>query len=379
MIQFTCPCGKPLHAREEYVGQTTRCPQCGRELIIPAEQGVQALTPPPEPAPRDWPDDRPLRRPGPAWAGRPRPPAASGMAIASTILGVLSLFCSLVTAIPAIILGALGLRAIKRSEGRLGGKGLAVTGLVTGGIGLLLFVPALLFIGIPFVQYVREGPNKRLTQENLEQIGIAMQSYQDNWQTFPPAAICDANGKPLLSWRVAILPYIEQEPLYRQFHLNESWDSPHNLPLVSQMPKIYALPGDSTAAVGDTYFRVFVGNGAAFDDPKQQPPPDGAFLPGGDIQTRGVSYSSFTDGTNDTIMVAESATAVPWTKPDEMPYSPTGPLPALGGHFSGGFYVLMADGSYHFVKATIRPATLRALITRNASDFPGPDWYELSK
>ena len=58
---------------------------------------------------------------------------------------------------------------------------------------------------------------------------------------------------------------------------------------------------------------------------------------------------------------------------------PSGSLPALGGHFSGGFYVLMADGSYHFVKANIRPSTLRAVITRNGNDMPGPDWYDLSK
>ena len=65
MIQFTCPCGKPLHAREEYVGQTTRCPQCGRELVIPAEEGVQAQT---RPAPRNWPDED--RGAGPAWYDR---------------------------------------------------------------------------------------------------------------------------------------------------------------------------------------------------------------------------------------------------------------------------------------------------------------------
>src|SRR4051794_29116581 len=134
MIQFTCPCGKPLHARDEYAGQTTRCPQCGRDLLIPGEQGVQAQAPPP---PSDWTeDDRPRGRRRPRagdrdWADRPPPATTSGMAIGSAILGVLSLFlCSVITGIPAIIFGALGLRAIGRSDGRLQGKGLAITGLV---------------------------------------------------------------------------------------------------------------------------------------------------------------------------------------------------------------------------------------------------------
>ena len=269
MIHFRCPCGKALHAREEYVGQTTRCPQCGTDLAIPSESGVQAAAPPP---PRDWPDERP--RPGPgrrydrAWADRQRPPATSGMAVASMVLGLASLACSLFTAIPALILGALGIRAINRSEGRLQGKGLAVTGLVTGALGLLLTLPLVFLAVIPFVQFVREGQSKRDTGTNLVQIGMGMQSYQDANNTFPPAALCDARGNKLLSWRVAILPYIEQENLYRQFHLNEPWDSPHNLQLLPLMPKIYALPGDTTAQKGYTYYRVFVGNGAAFDEPR---------------------------------------------------------------------------------------------------------------
>ncbi len=206
-----------------------------------------------------------------------------------------------------------------------------------------------------------------------------MNDYESAMGTFPPAALCDADGKPLLSWRVAILPYIEQDSLYKQFNLNEPWDSPHNLPLVAKMPKIYALPG-ATAQPGYTYYRVFVGHGAAFDEPRRREVPDdannpGGIAPGADAPlTRGVSPNEFTDGTSETILVAEAANAVPWTKPDELPYDPNAALPPLGGHFSSSFVVALADGSYRVIPKNISQATLRAAITRDAGDIPGPDW-----
>ena len=73
-----------------------------------------------------------------------------------------------------------------------------------------------------------------------------MHNYHDTYGTFPPAATTDGADKPLLSWRVAILPFLEQQPLYEQFHLDEPWDSPHNKTLIEQMPQVYAIPGSPT-------------------------------------------------------------------------------------------------------------------------------------
>ena len=363
MIEFRCPCGKALHAREEYVGQTTRCPQCGRDLAIPAQQGVQAQPPADAPAepPRRPPygDDR-------GWAGRPPATATSGQALAGMILGLASLVGTLFTGIPAVILGALGLRAVSRSEGKLRGKGFAITGLVGGGVGILLFLPFLLFVGIPVWQRLSEGPNKRIESNDLKQINLAMINYSDANNSMPAAAICDPSGKPLLSWRVTILPYIEQQNLYMQFHLNEPWDSPNNLPLVKMMPKVYALPGDSSAPQGHTYFRVFVGDHAAFPPPR--PTPVGGM-------TQGRRYPvEFTNGTSNTVLAAEAATAVPWTKPDELPYDPNAPLPPLGGHYADGFLVGMGDGSVHFVPRGVTERTLRSVIEIDNRVPVGPDW-----
>ncbi len=363
MIEFRCPCGKALHAREEYVGQTTRCPQCGRDLAIPTQQGVQAQPPTDAPAepPRRPPygDDR-------GWAGRSPAGATSGMALAGMILGLVSLVGTLFTGIPAVILGALGLRAVSRSEGKLRGKGFAITGLVGGGVGILLFLPFLLYVFLPLWQRLNEGPNKRIESNDLKQMGLALHGYNDSYGGLPPAALCDPQGKPLLSWRVAILPYIEQANLYKQFRLDEPWDSPNNLPLVAKMPKIYALPGDGAAQPGYTYFRVFVGDHALF-----APPPP---APGPGMTTHGRPIWTIPDGTSSTIMVAEAATAVPWTKPDELPFDPNGLLPALGGHYSDGFLVLMADGSVRTVYRTVSESTLRNAIQIDDGMPLGADW-----
>ncbi len=141
--------------------------------------------------------------------------------------------------------------------------GLAITGIVTGGLSLLC-VPVNIGLLLPAVQKVRESAARMQSSNNLKQISLAIDNYEAANGNMPAAAICDPAGKPLLSWRVAILPYIEQANLYSQFKLDEPWDGPNNSKLIAAMPKTYALPGDPPAD-GQTHYRVFVGNGAAFD------------------------------------------------------------------------------------------------------------------
>ena len=356
MIQFTCPSGKALHAQDEHAGQTTRCPACGRDLAIPDAAGVQPADAPRSPG---RPRDEALRerpdRPGGDREDRTRAPSTSRMAVGGMVLGLLSLFCNLWTALPALVLGAIALWDIGRSEGRKKGKGLAITGIVTA-----VVLPILAFL---IVQRVQEAAAKISSKNNLMQIDLALHDYNDAMTALPSAALCDTNGKPLLSWRVAILPYIEKQDLYVQFKLDEPWDGPHNSKLLSQMPKYYALPGDTTAPPGYTYYRVFVSK-----DANSRPNP--AF-----DWCKGVSMADgFQDGAANTILVVEAATAVPWTKPEELDYDPDGPLPPLGGHFSGGFHVALGGVNVRFIPSSISPQTLRAAITRNGGDTLGPDW-----
>ncbi|MBV9849449.1 MAG: DUF1559 domain-containing protein [Armatimonadetes bacterium] len=350
-----------MRARDEHAGQAARCPACGRELVVPGGEGVQATAPPVRDQLSEGVQTGSNRAGPPVVNGRPRPSASGrGPGAASIILGVLSLVFyvpfpqySVILGMLAVVLAFMGLWAAYR--GRAKDTGLAVAGLVTGALGALL--PLLLFLARP-----AEGSSTKLqSANNLKQIALAMQNHHDVMGMFPPAAVCDPAGKPLLSWRVAILPFIEQQFLYSEFKLDEPWDGPNNSKLLSRMPEIYALPGDTTAPPGYTYYRVFVGKGAAFE-----------LAPGNGHTTPGLNLTQFTD--DPTILVVEAATAVPWTKPDELAFDPNGPLPPLGGHYRGGFFVAMADGELRFIPQTVSQATLRALITRNAGDIPGRDW-----
>src|SRR5262249_31265753 len=136
----------------------------------------------------------------------------SGKAIASLILGILGIVpCLIFTGIPALIFGFLGLRDVNESRGRLGGRGLAITRLVLGGLSIALTVfavPVLLLV--PAAQKMRDSADRAQGSNNLKVIGIALHNYHDNYQQFPPAVVYSADGKPLYSWRVLILPFIEQ-------------------------------------------------------------------------------------------------------------------------------------------------------------------------
>ncbi len=215
-------------------------------------------------------------------------------------------------------------------------------------------VPAIL-LG---VQKVREAASRLSESNNLKQIGLAMHNYHAVWGALPAASISDASGRPLLSWRVALLPFLEQDTLYKQFRLNESWDSPHNKKVAEQMPKVFASPV-GVDAPGLTRYRVFTGDQAAFPERSRQPGPT----------SLGRRLTEFTDGTANTLLVVEAGEAVPWTKPDELPYSPKGPLPRLGSQPTS-FQVLFADGSVRVLnRQSVNDNTLRALITPNGGEI----------
>ncbi len=161
----------------------------------------------------------------------------------------------------------------------------------------------------------------------------------------PPAT---KQGKALLSWRVAILPFIGEDQLYKQFKLDEPWDSPHNKKLLGKIPKVFADPTGRARDASATYYQVFVGPHAAFE--KHQ------FL----------SFpASFPDGTSNTILIVEAANPVPWTKPEDLHFAPDEPVPELGGLFPGIFHAAFADGAVHTISKKIDPVTLKYAIMRD--------------
>jgi hypothetical protein len=207
---------------------------------------------------------------------------------------------------------------------------------------------------LPALNAANTTARKFEDMNNLKLLGMAMLNYEKNFQFFPHAAICGKDGKPLLSWRVAILPYLDCAYQYKQFKFDEPWDSPHNMKLLKDMPAIYR-PVNRDVPANHTCYQVFIQDGK--DKPGEGHAPFYA-----DVR-EGPRLEKFSDGVAHTFLVVEGSQPVPWTKPDDIPYSADRPLPVLGGQFADGFNACFADGTVRFIRGTVSEAVLRALIT----------------
>jgi hypothetical protein len=198
----------------------------------------------------------------------------------------------------------------------------------------------------------RGAAERTQSMNNLKQIGLSMHNYHDFSKSLPARANFDQTGKPLLSWRVHILPLIEQDELYRQFKLDEPWDSPHNKKLIARMPPLYASPLSKASKDGKTTYLALTGKGSMFDGDK------------------GLRLTDVTDGTSNTLMVVEAndTKAVYWTQPEDFPIDTKEPLAGLVNREMKGFLALFTDASVRVIPATIRLLTLRALFTRNGGE-----------
>jgi hypothetical protein len=196
----------------------------------------------------------------------------------------------------------------------------------------------------------KDGPPGPVKEEQLadsrarlEKIALALISHADSHEGALPTNVVDKKGKLLLSWRVQILPELDEEKLYKQFKLDEPWDSEHNKKLIDQMPAVFA-PVRVRADKGLTFYQALSGA-------------KGWLQPG-----KGVPFpASFPDGTSNTFLVAEAAKPVVWTRPDDLEYDGT-TVPKFGGLFDGRFHAAHADGSVNRYRADAPAATLGLLI-----------------
>jgi hypothetical protein len=206
-----------------------------------------------------------------------------------------------------------------------------------------------LSILLPPIEFAQKEYAQSESMNNLKQLALAMLNYESAFKHYPAPANYGPDGKPLLSWRVLILPYIEELPLYNEFHLDEPWDSPHNRTLIGKMPAFYCAPiSKNRPEKGLTNYLLPVGNGAAF-------------TPGQPTEIK-----DLTDGTANTILIVEADDdhAVPWTKPDDWEYDPQDPTKGLGHLFEGWFGTAFCDGSARRLVLKIDPKVLRNLFER---------------
>jgi hypothetical protein len=210
---------------------------------------------------------------------------------------------------------------------------------------------------LPAVRSVAESAQRAQCVNNLRQIALAMHNYHSTKNHFPAPAMIDPTGKPLLSWRVAILPYLGQQGLYNRFRLDEPWDSTHNKALLNAMPPVYSCPNRLKPEPFTTPYLVLVGKTAIFEKDQE------------------IGIADVTDGTSNTIMIVEARDAIPWTKPDDLSFDPAAAasLCEAGSAHPGGFGAAMGDASVRFIKNTIDPKKFRAMVTRNSGEIVTAD------
>jgi len=194
--------------------------------------------------------------------------------------------------------------------------------------------------------------------QKLQQIGLAMYNYDATFGRLPKAAIHSPQGKPLLSWRVELLPFVEHDSLYREFNPKEAWDHPDNKRLLEKMPAIFGMdPTDPGFAKNRTRFQVIQAKGGVFD---------------GDTATQ---LAQMKDGSSNTLLVLEAGESIEWTKPDQLRFDPKGAMPKLGNPAQRECLILLGDASIQPISRDVSAEAFGPLVTKNGND--SLDWLRL--
>ena len=231
---------------------------------------------------------------------------------------------------------------------------LVVGGIILAGLCVVGILAALL---LPAVGQAREAARGSMCKNNLKQIGLALHNYHDVYKTFPPAYIPDSDGKPMHSWRVLLLPFLEQEQMFDAYDFDKPWDHPDNLAVTRVAPHVYRCPsavGPSTVGPSNgTHYVYITGKGASFEG------------------SSGVALRDIKDGSSNTLAVVESHEVdVDWFEPRDLDVSEFTAMPPAAEH-SGGFHALFFDGSVRRLPKTISLDTLKALVTPGGGEVIG--------
>jgi hypothetical protein len=215
--------------------------------------------------------------------------------------------------------------------------------VLCGGVAGILLIP---------LGFRSAASSKAASQNNLKQIMLALHNYHDTWKTFPPAVVNDAAGKPLYSWRVLVLPHMEQKALYDRFDKTKAWDDPANLAVSNTMLPTFRSPLDSSLDPSAASYFVIIGQHTPF-------PPD-----------RPSGLSGITDGTSNTIGVVElkgigGSWAAPIDPKLESIAMSIGPSPGQLVPAGKELNVALCDGSVRALPASTPPQLLTLMFTRD--------------
>ncbi|QDT28465.1 hypothetical protein Enr10x_38090 [Gimesia panareensis] len=205
---------------------------------------------------------------------------------------------------------------------------------------------------IPAILQARAAARRSVSKNNIKHIMLALHNYHDRYHHFPPAVVMGPDGKTPHSWRVELLPYLDQQALYDKYRMNEPWDSEHNLKIAETVVPVFSHPNSDKPA-NSCYFAV-TGDGTAFGN------------------KQGVSFKDITDGTSNTIAIVEAKRDIPWTKPEDIHFDGK-KLPKFGGFSEnppvngqpaiGVYYVGSCDGRARMIMDNIDEELLKTLLT----------------
>ncbi len=223
---------------------------------------------------------------------------------------------------------------------------------------VLIVIGVLVALLLPAIQAAREAARRAMCMNNLRQVGVAMLEYQEAYGSYPPDYLPDADGRPMHSWRVLLLPHLqdpEADEIYRQYRFDEPWDGPSNRRLAHWMPQIYACPSND-APPGETNYVAVVGE-------------ETVWPPG-----RAINVTDIKDGMSNTIAVVEAAgQGINWLEPRDLTLDEAAQGVDQGEtNFSsrhvGGANALFCDGHVDFLESSTPPAEVRAMLTRSGGE-----------
>ena len=192
---------------------------------------------------------------------------------------------------------------------------------------------------------------------NLKNLSLALLAYHDAQGMFPPAYIADENGRPMHSWRVLILPYLDRQDIWMIYRMNEPWDGPNNRKLADIDLEVFKCPSDTETPTTMTNYVAVVGPNTAW--------------PG----TQQISLKDLSDGVGQTILLVEVANSgIHWMEPRDLYVAQMAPdiNPTAGQGISsfhpGCALVSFADGHTEVLRTTVSSEELRAMLTRSGNE-----------
>lgn len=204
------------------------------------------------------------------------------------------------------------------------------------------------------------GERRSRCINQLKQLSLAMLQYEADYKRFPPAYVADAKGRPLYSWRVLLLPYLDRKDMYDALRRDEPWDSPHNRSVLqgAAVAKLFQCPSAENPK-DETSYVVIVGQDTISNGPRSV----------------GIDYICTKDGTSATIMIAEiKNSGIHWAEPRDLNFEhmsfrindPDG-RGISSGH-PGIACVSFCDGHQEFLSAELDPKLVKALTTINGGE-----------